>query len=59
MEATCQRCLLVRSNWTISEASFNVGRLAYWKVQLCETCVGKVEATLRECLTPVPQVERP
>ena len=46
MTACCQRCGAQSYDWNIRQAEFNVGRVKYWKVQLCEPCTKEVEAAL-------------
>ena len=50
MTAVCQRCGTQCYAWNIRPAELHVGRVKYWKVQLCESCTKDVEAAILAAL---------
>ena len=54
MNAICQRCGQSKSSWTVCQAEVNVGKLAYWKLRLCEGCMEILEHAIRGALMVSP-----
>ncbi len=50
--ALCQRCGKAYDNWLIRQAHFNVGKIADWKLQLCQQCTDEADSALRTALQP-------
>lgn len=51
MRSICQRCSgLYSEHWNVNQAEFHVGRIQYWKVQLCEQCTKVVEQAVLAAL---------
>lgn len=49
----CQRCYGATDNsWTIHQGEFHVGKIAHWKVQLCQACMKAVEQAVLAALKP-------
>ncbi len=50
MLAICQRCGKSHFYWAVTQASFHVGAVQNWKVNLCEDCTKRVADALQTAL---------
>lgn len=50
MHATCERCGKKELEWTIRQASFDIGQIHLWKLKLCQSCTEAVQEALLAAL---------
>jgi len=46
MATRCQVCQRERDSWRVSQASFDVGTLRNYKLQVCDDCAKRIEDAL-------------